>query len=454
MISLHFLHTNDLHSHFDHWGSLISYLNHERKKLSSEGEPYLTLDLGDHMDRYNPMTEGLLGAGNVKLLNDAGYDYVTIGNNEGVTFTEDALNRAYKKRHFGIVLANLYDANGERPEWCKPYVVRNMNGVRVGLIGLTAAFPKFYRQLGWDIRDPFSELKLLVRELRPETDLIVLMSHVGLPFDERVAEELDGIDVILGAHTHHVLERGMMVESTLIAQAGKYGRYAGHVVVEYDEKKHCVLHKGADLVTLREKPDREAQEEVRRLTDEGISLLQKEVARLDHAMPVDWFRDTEITRLLADALRRWCHADIGMVNAGVILDGLPAGPVTRFDVHRICPHPINPCRVEVSGQEICDMIRIGLKKDFQEYELKGFGFRGKVLGKLVFSRLDWTMQPQDVLDVRIGNAPLRPDQRYSLSTVDVFTMGTFLPPIVRAEQHFYLPETLRDLLAWRLNDVY
>jgi 5''-nucleotidase/2'',3''-cyclic phosphodiesterase and related esterases len=410
LISLHFLHTNDLHSHFDHWGSLVSFLNRERKVLRQEGEPYLTLDLGDHMDRYHPMTEGLLGRGNVRLLNDAGYDYVTIGNNEGITFTKDILNSAYEKRKFTIVLANLYDLNGKRPDWCVPWTIRQMAGVRVGLIGLTAAFPKFYSLLGWDIRDPLTELKPIITELRPKTDLIVLLSHVGLPFDERVAEELDGIDVIIGAHTHHALEQGLMVGTTLIAQAGKYGRYAGHIVVDYDEQAHAVVHKGADLVTLREAPDDQAQQEVRKLTADGIARMQEKITWLKRPLKLSWYEDTEITSIMADALRKWCHAEIGMVNAGVILESLPAGAVTRYDVHHICPHPINPCRVEVTGEEIAEMIGIGLKKDFQTYELKGFGFRGKVIGKLIFSHLTYSTRLENgethVDNIRVEGIPL------------------------------------------------
>lgn len=457
MISLHFFHTNDLHSHFDHWGSLVSYLNLERHRLREEGEPYLTLDLGDHMDRVNPMTEGLLGKGNVKLLNDANYDAVTIGNNEGITFTKDTLNTVYNDRTFDVVLANLFEETGERPDWCRPYVIKNMAGVKVGLIGLTAAFSKFYGQLGWDIRDPFSVLKPLLEKLRTETDVVVLLSHVGLPFDERIAEELDGIDVIIGAHTHHVLEQGMIVGSTLIAQAGKFGRFAGHIVLEYDEKKHQVTYKGADLVTLRETPDQTTEDEVRRLTAEGMANMQQEVARLDHALPVSWFEDTELTLIMADALKKWCRADIGLVNAGVILGGLEAGPVTKFDVHHICPHPINPCKVQVTGREIVQMIQLGLRKEFQTYALKGFGFRGKVLGKLVFSNLTYRTRSngdlQEPYGVRIGGIPIQMNDRYSIGTIDVFTFGTFLPPIVRADQRYFLPETLRDLLAWRLNKL-
>lgn len=454
LITLHFLHTNDIHSHLDSWGCLVRYLNQERERLNEAGEPFLTLDLGDHMDRVNPMTEGLLGTGNVKLLNDAHYDYVTIGNNEGITFTKEQLSIAYLMRRFKIVLANLYDQQtGKRPQWCMPYVIQEMQGVKVGLIGLTAAFPHFYSQLGWTIKDPYSELTNLVTQIRGKVDVLVLLSHVGLPFDEKVAREIEGIDVIIGAHTHHVLEQGKIVSGTLIAQTGKFLQYVGHIVVDYDELKRKVVYKGADLVTLREPSDQSANNEVRELTQKGIANMQKVIAVLDHDYPVDWFAKSELTDLMADALRKWCDADIGMVNAGVILDHLLKGPVTRFMIHRICPHPINPCRVEVTGEEIVEMIRLGRKKDFQTFELKGFGFRGKMLGRLVFSGLSYEIISDSLVNVRIHGQPIDNLRRYSVGTIDMFTLGSFLPPIVKAEQRFYLPETLRDLLAWRLGQL-
>ncbi|WP_028983973.1 bifunctional metallophosphatase/5'-nucleotidase [Sporolactobacillus terrae] len=452
MIRLHFFHTNDIHSHLNNWGCLVRYLNDERHRLDQVGEPYLTLDLGDHMDRVNPLTEGLLGAGNVHLLNEAGYDYATIGNNEGITFTKDQLSTAYTMRHFKVVLANLYDQHsGLRPSWCLPWVIDDMQGIKVGLIGITAAFPNFYRLLGWSISDPYTELKAAVDQVRGKVDLVVVLSHCGLPFDERVAKELSGIDVIIGAHTHHVLEQGELLDGTLIAQTGKFLRYAGHIVIEYDECKRKVLHKGADLITLRKPEDQSAALEVKRLTDRGIANMQHRIAYLDHPLQVDWFQSSELPSMMADALRLWCDADIGLVNAGVILGPLPKGAVTRFMVHQICPHPINPCRVEVSGNAIISMIQLGMKKSFQNYALKGFGFRGKRVGCLIFSHLTYEQEGETAVHVRINGKPLDKAGRYSIGTIDMFTLGAMLPPIVKAEQRFYLPETLRDLLAWQLS---
>ena len=58
---------------------------------------------------------------------------------------------------------------------------------------------------------------------------------------------------------------------------------------------------------------------------------------------------SEITQLLCDGLAEWCKESIAMMNAGVILESIPQGQITRGDIHRICPHPINPCIVELTG---------------------------------------------------------------------------------------------------------
>ncbi|MCD8509502.1 MAG: metallophosphoesterase [Bacillus sp. (in: Bacteria)] len=97
---LRILHTNDLHSEFNNWPSVVAWLKKRRQEAIAEGEDVLLFDIGDHADRFHPMTEGLLGKGNVLLLNEVNYDAVTIGNNEGITFSKEALNNMYKKEEF------------------------------------------------------------------------------------------------------------------------------------------------------------------------------------------------------------------------------------------------------------------------------------------------------------------------------------------------------------------
>src|SRR5690606_37513300 len=148
------------------------------------------------------------GGVNVALLNEAGYDAVTLGNNEGLTYTAEDLDAAYgRSRGFRIVCANMVRGrDGARPAWMQPAAIIVKGGIRFGIIGLTAPYPDFYRLLGWQLLDPVQTAAEQVRLIRPHADAVVLLSHLGLPVDRRIAAEVDGSDLILGGHTHHLLE--------------------------------------------------------------------------------------------------------------------------------------------------------------------------------------------------------------------------------------------------------
>ena len=76
------LHTNDLHSHFENWPRIRRYLKTTRQQVMADGATVYTFDLGDHVDRVHPVSEATNGQQNIQLMNQIGYDGVTIGNNE------------------------------------------------------------------------------------------------------------------------------------------------------------------------------------------------------------------------------------------------------------------------------------------------------------------------------------------------------------------------------------
>src|SRR5690625_7793183 len=88
-----------------------------------------------------------------------------------------------------------------------------------------------------------------------------------------------------------------------------------------------------------------------------------------------------------ETMKSWTGEDCAILNSGLLMDQLAAGDVTYKDIHRICPHPINPCVVELTGSELMEVIRASFTKEFMELKLKGFGFRGDVLGRMLFSGL-------------------------------------------------------------------
>ena len=180
------------------------------------------------------LPEGSSGLANVALLNELDYDYVTIGNNEGITLDYAQLSQLYQDAHFKVVVNNLFDQDGKRPDWCIPFDVTTLNGIKVGIVGTTVNFTRFYEQLGWKVSDPFQAVADSVALLREQVDFILLLSHLGLPRDQEMAQRVPGIDLILGSHTHHFLPEGLKVGNTWIHQVGKHGQYLGRVQVYRD----------------------------------------------------------------------------------------------------------------------------------------------------------------------------------------------------------------------------
>lgn len=453
---LHIYHTNDLHSHFEHWPRIHKLVTDRRKWHEQEGDEFYLFDIGDHMDRWHPLSDGTRGKGNCELLNEAGYDAVTIGNNEGITLSYEELDSLYESRQFKVLVANLYREDGSRPEWAQPYETYiTKSGTRIGVIGLTINYVHFYDLLGWHAADPFEELKACLKSLKGQTDVIILLSHLGINEDERIAESFPEIDLILGGHTHHILHEGKIVDSSLLGAAGKHGLYTGHAILEVDPSTKQVVAKKAFLYDMNEwEPVHKETEQINKLYQSGEKLLQQPVAYLNEPLEAKHFEESPLVRLLCRTLMEWTKADCAFLNAGLLLDGLGKGEVTEFDLLSICPHPINPCTVELTGAELKEVLLQTMDEKWPHMQIKGLGFRGTVMGKFLYEGMNISAQNPGQ-EIYIRNEPLDPKRIYKLGIPDMYTFGRFFPAIFRSESKtFFVPEFLRDLLKHKLQKLY
>jgi 5'-nucleotidase len=459
--TIHLYHTNDLHSHFENWPTIVQYIKKRREIHDQTNEHMFLLDIGDHADRFHPITEATKGKANVELLNMLQYDAVTIGNNEGITFSYDDLDSLYQEAQFPIIVSNLYTELGERPAWTVPYQILTINnGVKVALLGVTVYYEKFYALLGWKVKDPFQSLLETIHQVKEQTDIIVLLSHLGISDDEIIAREFPDIDIIIGGHTHHVLHKGKKMYNTLIAGAGKYGQYVGHIslTVNHDQKE--LVSCEATITSMMEQYEvcHDTEVWLQQTLLKSEEKLSEVVGVLKDDMKLDWFKDSPFPLYLARALRQWCHGEVSMVNSGILLEPLSKGPVTKKDLHRICPHPINPCKVDLKGDVLKEVIIQAREERMEHLQLKGLGFRGKVMGRMVFDGIDvkseiLTDGKEHVTDIFVLGEPIDPDRVYAVATIDMFTLGPLYPEISHAEKKiFYMPELLRDLLAWKIGE--
>src|SRR5699024_813106 len=161
----------------------------EKHALRKEqGQASFLVDIGDHMDRVHPITEATLGHVNVTLLNDLDYDVVTIGNNEGITLSHKQLFHLYDDANFAVVCSNIKSLTKQTPRWLREkFTLQTASGVNIGFLGVTAAFNPYYHQLDWHVDDPFATIRSALQNWKEEVDIIVLLSHIGIYDDQRMA---------------------------------------------------------------------------------------------------------------------------------------------------------------------------------------------------------------------------------------------------------------------------
>ncbi|MFN6833985.1 bifunctional metallophosphatase/5'-nucleotidase [Enterococcus hirae] len=452
------LHTNDLHSHLENWPKIRRFIEQKkRENEKKENTTTITVDLGDFVDRWHPLSEATDGQANVELMNNVGYDAVTIGNNEGVGNSKDQLNHLYDQANFDILLDNLFDKHLlQPPKWAKKYkIIETPQQTKIGLLALTAPFPLTYSPNGWDIRNPYDILPELVEELRPKVDILVLMSHLGIQDDRQIAQELPSIDVILGSHTHHLLIDGQIVNGVQLAAAGKYGQYVGEVHLTVDEHKNIIQKSARAIPTETMTTFIEDEQESQDYLTKGHELLAaKKVAKLPYDLSVDIFSEHSFIYEALEAVKYRGQTQGAMLNSGLFLTGLPAGLINQDQLHTALPHPMHLLNVTLKGS---DLIRLVLEIEknrafLRNYPIRGMGFRGKIFGQVVYSGISY-----DAVNHQVHwlNQPIDNERRYTFTTVDHFMFVPFFPTIeIAGENEFLFPEFIRSVVGEYLNAHY
>lgn len=441
--TIHIFHTNDIHSHFNYWFRSQAFIKAQRTLLAERGEASLLIDIGDHMDRSNIYTEATLGRGNVKLLNEAQYDVVTLGNNEGITLSFEELSKLYEDAQFEVIVGNLQATNGRNPAWMKPYtIMTTKQGTKIGMIAATAQFDSFYDALGWQVVEPRLNLVETAYRLRDEVDVLLCLSHLGITEDRLLAEECPVIDVIFGAHTHHVLLEGELVNGVLLTGGGKFGQYTGHLTLQLD-REAAQLQKQVRLIENALLPEIEQEMEwLHNLHDEAKKRLTAPLFQLTKTYHKEWFHYSQLSDLFAEAVFDYTDADCALFNAGIFVDQLSKGNVSAYTMHKVLPHPINLCVIECTGRELREIYSQSQNEEWPRLELKGLGFRGVIFGKLLHYKLKMNKKRE----LFINGELVEPNKHYKLATLDLFTFGYFFPNFKYTKKHYYLPAFLRDIL--------
>jgi len=209
------------------------------KDLRESQKGILVLDSGDLLFKkyMNPIQENELKGMTekaqliVESFNLTGYDAIGIGDDD-LTLGKEFLLEISKKTNFPFLSSNLLnEASGK--VLFQSSLIKEINGLRIGIFSLLSPDlfmgPSDPRKKGLAIRQPIEVAQAMVKELKPKTDLIILLSHLGYVKDIELAQTIQGINIIVGGHTGINLIYPLVIKDTMILQTASRGMFGARL---------------------------------------------------------------------------------------------------------------------------------------------------------------------------------------------------------------------------------
>ncbi len=416
--------------------ALIEKIREENTRL---GRHTLLLVAGD-LFLGSSLSALFKGEAELKFLNRIHPDAITLGNHE-FDFGMGVLQERLKEATFPVASANIYKG---KERLFPPVVFKDIGGFRVAILGLitpdTAQLAHPDKIAGITFGDPVAVANNLALDIRRKSDLLIALTHTGLEIDKKLAQEVPGLEVIIGGHDHIALPEPLKVGSVWICQAQYRGLFLGRLDLKIGGEKAVKV--GGALIPIAEElaEDREVKEMVASYRGKFEHKLKEVVGRTRARLvgePEKIRRmETNLGNLVADVMRKAAGTEIALVNGGSIRGSIEEGAVTLEDIWRVFPYDTQLAQVELSGGEIEKVLghSVGL----------GPGLTG---GFLQLSGLSFVIGPSGPEDIRIQGNPLERERYYSMAITDfMLAGGDGYSHFQKGRNRLLRPFLIRDLL--------
>lgn len=283
------------------------------------------------------------GVSMVKIMNKIGYDAMVPGNWE-YFYSKDHLLDLIEQADFPVVAYNLVDK-----DWGDPildqYTIKEVGNLRVAIIGMTYPWTALTSSIvgaakWWKFGIQESEATELIERIREEEspDLIVFISHGGYGYDQKFAQRIDGIDILISGHTHNAVYEPVIWNDTIIYEAGAHAEFVSVLDVEVKNKKiksynYQLVKVNSDYVL--------ADPEIEKMVDEAYRPYEEMLSEVIGQGEGIFFRrdywQSTLGNLITDALRSTQGTDISLFPAWRYGATLMPGPITVEDIYNIIP---------------------------------------------------------------------------------------------------------------------
>jgi len=420
------LHSNDMHGDFlaevqGAEGNLIGglallsgYVNRVRK----EEENVLYVISGD-MVQGSLIDSEFKGISTIEIMNFIAPDVVTLGNHE-IDYGLPHLLFLEKMANFPIVNANMYIAKYNK-RLMRPYLIINVAGFDIMFIGiLTEAVLqslKMDRLIGTfiSLEEASHEVGKICNAYKDEDiDLTILLTHIGFESDKELAELLNpewGVDMIIGGHSHSILEQPAIVKDILITQAGVGTDQIGRFDIVVDDDTNSIVEWKWQLLPVDEslaQPDEELQrfiDSFKQEVDRKYNAIMCRFAqKLTHPRREE---ETSLGNLFADILAERAQVDVMFVGSGSIR-GTEMGPlVTLGDFKAIFPFDDALYKVAVTGAQLRQIFKHILRPENRNSEGECYQVSKAVKAVYVDAA-------RDLESLTINDQPVKDDEQYTI----------------------------------------
>ena len=346
------LHVNDMHAKIDNLPKLAWFADSLRKT-----HPYVfLLSAGDNFTG-NPVVDMISDKGYpmIDLMNRCGFTASAIGNHE-FDLGQENLNKRFKQAAFPFICCNI-KVSGKILEQPKPYIVLDAGEkIRIAVLGIIElndkGIPdthpskvsgiKFYNGI---------ETARKYTKLKKKYGILVGLTHLGIETDVKLADTFPEFDLIIGGHSHTLVEKPMMRNGVMIVQAGSNLKYIGKITLEIENGHVTSRNDEVIPITALSKEDPV-------LTDLCETYNQNKEFRQVAGIAgttLDGF--DALGSLMTDALVSELKVDIAFQNQGGIrISSLPKGNITVKDVFQLDPFGNSVVICKMNPKEMVSLI--------------------------------------------------------------------------------------------------
>ncbi len=372
VLKLGIMHTNDTHGHLlpfrshgeNDWGGVARRRVAIQRERADTNYYWLVLDAGD-VFQGTPISNMLRGFLDLECMNQMGYDAMCLGNHE-FDFGYELLLSRLSDVNFHVLCANVVDRERGRP-FTDPYCIIRRGDYRIGIIGLTTetlifeTHPSIAEHV--DVHPTLPIARSLARYLREiGCDIVIALGHQGYNRDLKLAEAVPEIDVIVGGHTHTVLDVPTKVGNVVVTQNGDWGRNLGVLKLTFErpaddpDARFNLINMENEFTPLspNEPEDDGMKAFIADYERRFAAEMDKFICKAEEDLKIDTIRleENALADIICDSMRGVTGADVVLFNGGNFRAPINAGDVTFGDLYGVLPYDNFMMKVFLSGERL------------------------------------------------------------------------------------------------------